>query len=57
MSLEGVECKDNNAAFVKRIMPKPFCYSQQERARIRIYNPLNNSRKSQKNLTLLWKRA
>jgi len=37
MNLERSGCKDNNAAYVKKMMPKSFCDSLSRRA-----SPLHN---------------
>jgi Family of unknown function (DUF5372) len=48
--LERLECKDNNAAHVITIMPKPFCDLLRQLAIICIIHPKSTSHRSHKEL-------
>src|SRR5215471_5231933 len=50
MNLGSLECKDNNAAVVKRIMPEPFCGRTYRLVYDRINCPISTSQRSQKDL-------
>ena len=52
MNFWRFECKDNNAAFVKAIMPRMFCDPMHLRAYICEYFPINTEQRSQKELDI-----
>ena len=52
MSLGRLKCKDNNAAYVKRIMPGVFCRRTHQQVFLIAYSPMNPSKSSQKELDI-----